>query len=183
MDVVKQGIESLRGSIEIHSTQGQGSRFRIRLPLTLAIIDGFLMTVNQGHYVVPLSMVTECVRLDERLAEDDSCLDLRGEVLPLIRLRQIFELEGQQPRRQNVVVVRMGEQKAGLVVDALKGELQTVIKPLGRVLEGLPGLSGTTILGTGEVALVLDVPTLLGQAARQAALRMAPAKTQAANST
>ncbi|WP_006788418.1 chemotaxis protein CheA [Thiorhodospira sibirica] len=166
MDVVKRSIEGLRGTIEIDSQAGQGSTFRIRLPLSLAIIDGFLMRVADGHYVVPLDMVLECVEFDPRkLTQGQAYLDLRGEILPLLRLREYYKLSGKRHGRQNVVVVQWGQRKAGFVVDELKGELQAVIKPLGPVFSALKGIAGSTILGSGEVALVLDVSTLLDQAA------------------
>jgi two-component system chemotaxis sensor kinase CheA len=166
MDVVRRNIEALRGTVEIESREGLGSTFRIRLPLTLAIIDGFLMGVADGHYVVPLDMVLECVELDaDRDASD--FLNMRGEVLPLLRLKQHLGLEGAATRRQNVVVVHYAGRKAGLVVDALKGEFQAVIKPLGQIFAQVRGISGSTILGSGEVALVLDVPSLLSEAAKE----------------
>ncbi|MBC2731913.1 chemotaxis protein CheA [Thiobacillus sp.] len=168
MDVVRRNIEALRGTVEIESREGVGSTFRIRLPLTLAIIDGFLMGVAGSHYVVPLDMVLECVELSGCGEHDAGCdyLNLRGEVLPLLRVKQHFDLEGRSSRRQNVVVVTAAGRKAGLVVDELKGELQAVIKPLGNLFERIRGISGSTILGSGEVALVLDVPTLMNEAAR-----------------
>jgi len=164
MDVVRRNIEALRGSVEIESQPGVGSTFRIRLPLTLAIIDGFLMGVADGHYVVPLDTVLECVELEAGRDERDF-LNLRGEVLPLLRLPQHLALQGRPLRRQNVVVVRCAGRKAGLVVDELKGEFQAVIKPLGQVFSRVRGISGSTILGSGQVALVLDVPALLDEAA------------------
>jgi two-component system chemotaxis sensor kinase CheA len=139
---------------------------RIRLPLTLAIIDGFLVGVCDSSFVVPLDMVVECVELTEaerRAAGDSSYINLRGEVLPFLRLRELFELPGQPGRRENIVVVRYGGQKAGLVVDRLMGEFQTVIKPLGALFSNIRGIGGSTILGSGEVALILDVPGLLKQ--------------------
>jgi len=168
MDVVRRNIEALRGTVQIESRAGEGSTFRIRLPLTLAIIDGFLMGVGDGHYVVPLDMVLECVEMNRACDQGRDCdyINLRGEVLPLLRVRQHFGFEGAAARRQNVVVVNVLGRKAGLVVDELKGEFQAVIKPLGRLFEKLRGISGSTILGSGEVALVLDVPSLLDDAAK-----------------
>jgi two-component system, chemotaxis family, sensor kinase CheA len=165
MDVVKRSIEALRGTVEIDSRAGLGTTMRIRLPLTLAIIDGFLMRVANVHQVVPLDMVLECVEVGELPAGQDY-FDLRGEVLPLLRLRQHFALDGALGRRQNVVVVQALGRKAGLVVDELKGELQAVIKPLGELFGAVRGLAGSTILGSGEVALVLDVPGLLDSVQR-----------------
>jgi two-component system chemotaxis sensor kinase CheA len=168
MDVVRRNIESLRGTVDVDSVPGEGTTFRIRLPLTLAIIDGFLMDVGSSSFVVPLEYVEECVELaenDRRLRR--GFIDLRGEVLPLVALRQHFKLGGRPGRRENVVVVRMGQQKVGLVVDALQGEQQTVIKPLGELFRHLSGISGSTILGTGQVALIIDVPGLVQFAERR----------------
>jgi len=166
MDVVKRGIEALRGSVEIESAAGLGSTIRIRLPLTLAIIDGFLMRVADVHLVVPLDMVLECVEIGAGLPPGQDYFDLRGEVLPLLRLREHFALQGQPGRRQNVVIVKTLGRKAGLVVDELQGQFQAVIKPLGELFASARGLAGSTILGSGEVALVLDVPSLLDSAQR-----------------
>lgn len=164
MDVVKRNITALRGTVELHSRPGEGTRVRIRLPLTLAIIDGFLVEVGSASYVVPLDMVQECVELteeDRQTAHARNYLNLRGEVLPLVFLRNHFGLNDNRSRRENVVVVRCAGQKAGLVVDELHGEYQTVIKPLGKLFSALRGISGSTILGNGAVALILDVSSLL----------------------
>ena len=165
MDVVRRNIEALRGTVDLDSVEGQGSTVRIRLPLTLAIIDGFLVGVGNATYVIPLDMVVECIELSaaDHDAGDKRYLNLRGEVLPYRRLREHFEVQGEAARRENIVVVRYGEAKAGLVVDRLLGEFQTVIKPLGRVFQHLQGIGGSTILGSGEVALILDVPGLMKQ--------------------
>ena len=163
MDVVRRNIQALRGTIDIESTLGKGVTMRIRLPLTLAIIDGFLVGVGGSAYVVPLNMVIECIELPARSTEqgDNNYLNLRGEVLPYLRLRDLFEVEGQAGRRENIVVVQYAGVKAGLVVDNLLGEFQTVIKPLGKMFGGVRGLGGFTIMGNGEVALILDVPRLM----------------------
>ncbi|NMZ16951.1 chemotaxis protein CheA [Pseudomonas rhodesiae] len=166
MDVVKRNITLLRGTVDLDSRPGQGTVVRIRLPLTLAIINGFLVGIDQATYVIPLDMVQECIELDEPQRDssrEQGYLDLRGEVLPLVHLRDHFNHEGPAARRQNVVVVRYAEHKAGLVVDDLLGEFQTVIKPLGKLFGALRGISGSTILGSGAVALILDVPALLNQ--------------------
>lgn len=166
MDVVKRNITLLRGTVDLDSQPGQGTIVRIRLPLTLAIINGFLVGIDQSTYVIPLDMVQECIELDEQdrqTSRDNGYLDLRGEVLPLVYLREHFNHEGPAARRQNVVVVRYAEHKAGLVVDDLLGEFQTVIKPLGKLFGALRGISGSTILGSGAVALILDIPALLNQ--------------------
>ncbi|MFK7702094.1 chemotaxis protein CheA [Pseudomonas caspiana] len=166
MDVVKRNITLLRGTVDLDSKPGQGTVIRIRLPLTLAIINGFLVGIGQSTYVIPLDMVQECVELsegDRQISREQGYLDLRGEVLPLVYLRDHFHHDGPAARRQNVVVVRYAEHKAGLVVDDLLGEFQTVIKPLGKLFGALRGISGSTILGSGAVALILDVPALLSQ--------------------
>jgi two-component system chemotaxis sensor kinase CheA len=165
MDVVRRNIQALRGTVHIESEPGMGSTMRIRLPLTLAIIDGFLVGVGNSAYVVPLDMVIECIELPTGQAAqgDNNYLNLRGEVLPYVRLRDQFEVEGQAGRRENVVVVQYAGHKAGLVVDTLLGEYQTVIKPLGKVFGGARGFGGFTIMGSGEVALILDVPRLMQQ--------------------
>ncbi len=159
MDVVRSNIRALRGSVEVHSEEGVGSRFTIRLPLTLAIIDGFLVGVESSSYVIPLEMVVECMELKDA-AVDRNYLNLRGEVLPFVRLRELFEIADEKPARENVVVVRSGNQKCGIVVDVLQGEFQTVIKPLGALFRHLRGIAGSTILGSGDVALILDVQAL-----------------------
>lgn len=182
MDVVRQNIESLRGLIDIKSGVGEGTEISIRLPLTMAIIDGFLVQVGSGSYVIPLDMVDECVEYTE-VAQDaydgSQHINLRGEIMPYLRLGEVFtQLDHAQSKeqstearedspnsadkpRENIVVARYGNKKAGLVVDELLGEHQTVIKPLGRIFENVQGLSGATILGNGEVAMIIDVPNLV----------------------
>ncbi|MCG5514035.1 chemotaxis protein CheA [Ectothiorhodospira shaposhnikovii] len=167
MDVVRRDIDALRGSVEIETRPGEGTTFRMRLPLSLAIIDGFLVRVAGNDYVVPLDTVLECLELPPIAeARGDNQLSLRGEILPLLRLAELFRLQGPRGRRRNVVVLHWAGRKAGLLVDELKGQLQAVIKPLGSLFSGLPGVSGSTILGSGEVALVLDVSGLMDLALR-----------------
>ena len=166
MDVVKSSIEALRGAIEIDSRQGEGTTFRIYLPLTLAIIDGFLISLANSFFVIPLDTVVECVEFPAQQF-DSGYLKLRGEVLPLLELRSMFDIPGSRARRSSVVVVRTVTTKVGVIVDALHGEQQTVIKPLGRLFGGLRGISGSTILGTGEVALILNVAALVADQTRR----------------
>ncbi|MSQ68082.1 MAG: chemotaxis protein CheA [Gammaproteobacteria bacterium] len=181
MDVVRRSIETLRGMIEIDSTEGLGTLVRIRLPLTLAIIDGFMVGLGAARYVLPLDVVVECMELSEAdrcFVSERGFINVRGAVLPVVRLRDAFALndatEGAAAhaqgavlsRRENIVVVRFGALKAGLVVDELFGEFQTVIKPLGKLFSYLQGISGSTILGSGEVALILDVPGLIKRVER-----------------
>lgn len=161
MDVVRSAIDQLRGTIEIDSVAGQGCTFRIRLPLTLAIIDGFLVSVGDDSFVIPLDMVTECMEAtDLPLDNGYGYLNLRGAPLPCITLDSHFGLDSKPARRRNIVVVSQGRLQAGLIVDQLHGELQTVIKPLGKMFQHLRGISGSTILGSGQVALILDIPSL-----------------------
>ncbi len=162
MDVVRRNIDDLRGTIDIESYEGSGTTFRIRLPLTLAIIDGFRVGVGAGSYVLPLDLVKECVDLGPFLeSAENHLVNLRGEVLPFLRLREVFGVKGAPPPREQVVVVQYGETRAGIVVDRLLGEFQTVIKPLGELFRQTKGIGGSTILGSGEVALILDVPQLV----------------------
>jgi two-component system chemotaxis sensor kinase CheA len=177
MDVVKRNIHALRGSVDVDSRAGIGTTVRIRLPLTLAIIDGFLVEVGRTSFVVPLDMVFECMQLstsEQRASRQVDYINLRGEVLPLIDLRSTFELGGAGGRRENVVVVHCNGKKAGLVVDTLLGQMQTVIKPLNKMFSQVRCLSGSTILGSGDVALIIDVSVLMEQASASAA--SAPAK-------
>jgi two-component system chemotaxis sensor kinase CheA len=162
MDVVKRNITALRGTVDISSAEGAGTTVIVRLPLTLAIIDGFLVGLDKSVFVIPLDMIEECVEFSCEPGRDYT--SLRGEVLPFVRMREMFEVEGEPPRRQSIVVVRHAGRRAGLVVDTLLGEFQTVIKPLGQLFSHIRCISGSTILGTGEVALILDVPALVQQA-------------------
>lgn len=175
MDVVKRNVTDLRGSIEVESSLGVGTTLRIRLPLTLAIIDGFLVGVGKSSFVIPLDRVVECVELPPGV-ENRDYMDLRGEVLPIIRLRDLFDISDERFRRSNVVIVEAGGNKTGLVVDRLFGEFQTVIKPLGKLFKHVRGIGGSTILGSGEVALIIDVPVLVGYYSQreQAAQRVVP---------
>lgn len=166
MDVVRRNIEALRGTVELDSRLGEGTQVTIVLPLTLAIIDGFLVGAGPDQYVIPLAQVAECVEMGAASGvkrHGEHYINLRGEVLPFIRLTELFENVDSAHRlehRESLVVVRFGHHKMGLVVDTLLGELQTVIKPLGKVFERLRGVAGATILGTGDIALILDVAEL-----------------------
>jgi len=174
MDVVKRNIEALKGDIEIESNEGEGTVVRLRMPLTLAIIDGFRVGVGSVGFVIPLDMVLECLDLPtDNSGSRQHYLNLRGEVLPYLPLRELFEVDAPLPSRQSVVVVQYGSQRAGLVVDSLEGELQAVIKPLGQLFRGVKGLAGSTILGNGAVALILDVPDLIHRAAQDERRRVA----------
>jgi two-component system chemotaxis sensor kinase CheA len=164
MDVVRRNIEALRGTVSLESNEGRGSRIEIRLPLTLAIIDGFLVGVGASKFVLPLDAVVEVIEnrpavnaLDDR---GRGFVELRGQVLPVVGLRELYTLDSPPPERASVVVLQAGGRRYGVVVDQLLGQHQTVIKPLGRMFRSLRGMSGSTILGNGEVALIFDVPSL-----------------------
>ena len=162
MDVVRRNIVSLRGTVEVASSEGLGSTFTIRLPLTLAIIDGFLLRVGHLGFIVPLDSVLECLEWQEsERIPGSSCIKLRGQAMPCIRLSELFGLGNSTSRRENVVIVACGKERVGLVVDQLAGQCQTVIKPLGELFRPLKGIAGSTVLGNGEVALIIDLQGLL----------------------
>lgn len=166
MDVVRRNIDALHGSVEIGSPPGAGATVTIRLPLTLAIIAGLAVGVENETYIVPLDAVVECLELtgDSPGRGGDGVMNVRGEALPYLRLRDVFGLLGSPENRENVVVVRHPDGLAGLAVDRLHGESQTIIKPLGTVFRSVPGIAGSAILGSGRVALILDVPGLIRMA-------------------
>ncbi len=164
MDVVHRAIDSLRGSIEITSAKGSGTTITIRLPLTLAIIEGLQVQVGDGYFVIPLSIVEECVELHARDKDenrDQQLVNLRGELVPYINLRRWFEIEGAPPPIEQIVITGVEGRRVGIAVDHVIGEHQTVIKSLGRVYRDAEGVSGATIRGDGTLALILDVPRLV----------------------
>jgi two-component system chemotaxis sensor kinase CheA len=168
MDVVKKTIEGLRGSLDITSNPGEGSVVSLRIPLTLAIIDGLLVRVGASRFVIPLANVEECVELSpaqDARSTGRSLITLRDELVPFIRLREQFKTGTAPDPHQKIVVVSTGQDRVGLVVDQILGDHQTVIKPLSGFHADLGSFSGATILGDGGVALILDIPTLvqLGQ--------------------
>ncbi len=170
MDVVMKSVKALRGGIAIASEPGKGTTFTIRLPLTVAIIDGFAVTAANETYVVPLESVSACMELPaSALASKGRVLDVRGDAIPYFRLRDVFKLKGDAVLRESVVLLEEDHARVGLAVDGLLGVTQVVIKSPGKLLEGRPGLAGSTILGTGRVAFILDVPGLLRMAAPMAA--------------
>jgi two-component system chemotaxis sensor kinase CheA len=172
MDVVRRNVEALRGSVTIDTEEGKGTTVTIRVPLTLAIIQGFKVGVAGEIYILPLDAVIECIELPPAETASGApfgVVALRGKPLPYLRLRRLFGTAGDAPARENVVVVQHGAHVAGIAVDALHGESSTVIKPLGTMFKGLPGVAGSSILGNGRVALILDVPGLLRETLRRAA--------------
>ena len=164
MDVVRRNIEALRGTVLLTSEAGQGSTIEIRLPLTLAIIDGFLVGVGESRFIFPLDAVVEVIENRPATADMDASgrgvVELRGQVLPVVSLRALYGLDSPAPERASVVVIQSGGQRFGVLVDQLLGQHQTVIKPLGRMFRSLRGMSGSSILGNGEVALIFDVASL-----------------------
>lgn len=178
MDIVRRQINALRGTVEVISAPGQGTRFVIRLPLTVAIIAGFRVSVGTDGYVLPLESVDECVDFSAVRAQEASggegLLNLRGAAVPFAQLRDLLGLApAAVSRRASVVIIRHGDARVGVVVDSLDGDGQAVIKPLAAVLNRPKGIAGSTILGDGRVALILDVPQLVELATRRARARSA----------
>jgi two-component system chemotaxis sensor kinase CheA len=164
MDVVKSSVEALRGSIEISSRKGIGTTITLKLPLTLAIIDGLLVKVGDGHFVLPLSIVEECVELtrdDIARSHGRRLTIVRKEIVPYIRLRERFQINGNSPDVEQIVVTGSNGSRVGFAVDKVIGEHQTVIKNMGKMYRNVQTISGATILGDGTVALIVDVPKLV----------------------
>jgi two-component system chemotaxis sensor kinase CheA len=164
MDVVRREVEALRGTVSIDSRRGEGTTVTIRVPLTLAIIDTFLVGTASETYVIPLEFILECLELpswERDKAAGRGVINVRGKAVPYIRLRELLALEELAADRESIVLVRHGDGMVGLVVDRLIGQQQAVIKPLGKPLQKLPGIAGSTILGDGRVALILDVSAFL----------------------
>jgi two-component system chemotaxis sensor kinase CheA len=168
MDVVKRTIESLRGGIDVISVEGTGSTVVLRIPLTLAIIDGLLVRVGSGRYVIPLAAVEECIELsleEDLRSRSRSFVTLRDRLVPFLRLRELFQSDTRPDPHQKIVVIATGAERVGLVVDQIIGSHQTVIKPMSLLHRDVTTFAGATILGDGGVALILDVGALvaLGQ--------------------
>ncbi|MBX5131724.1 chemotaxis protein CheA [Rhizobium lentis] len=177
MDVVKKTVEELRGAIDIVSVPGQGSEVSLRIPLTLAIIDGLLVRVGTGRYVIPLSAVEECLELsleEDLRSRGRSFISLRDSLVPFLRLRDLFRTGTKPDVHQKVVVISTGTERVGLVVDQIIGDHQTVIKSMSKLHNDVATFSGATILGDGSVALILDVGHLVAAGQQQEAqLRVA----------
>lgn len=182
MDVVRRTIDSLRGSIEIESKPGLGTSVTLRLPLTLAIIEGLLIEVAGERYTLPMPTVQEIVELPPEKAQARRAgdfLDIRGRFVPFLRLRSLFDCPGQPGAAQNVVIVQSGETRVGIVVDRIVGTNQTVIKQMSKLHAGVRAVSGATILGDGSVALILDVQHLVGMGRLQGEPGQAPKEVAA----
>jgi len=173
MDVVKRNVEALQGSIDIKSEAGVGSEFKIRLPLTLAIIDGFHVEAKGTHFIIPQATIIECIDLaNHQDIKGRHCINLRGEMIPYLNMAEIFNLTSnseepleetmlQAAQKRELVIVQFGSDVAGIAVDTLNGEIQTVVKPLGPIFNALKGIGGSSLLGNGEIAFILDVPQLI----------------------
>ena len=178
LDVVRDAVRALRGTVTVESTPGKGTAFIFRLPLTLALIDGLLVETAGGKYVVPLAQVEECVALNGQrsaLADDRPCIAVRGELVPMVSLRNLFRADGPLPPRQELLLTRHAGQRVGVAVDRLLGRVQAVIQSLGEGLHDVGRFSGATILGDGSVSLILDLSALVSESrfAEQSA-RMSP---------
>jgi two-component system chemotaxis sensor kinase CheA len=172
MDVVKRGIQDLRGTIEVDSVRGSGTTITLKIPLTLAIIESLLVKIGESHFVLPLAMVEECVELtreDVAASHGRHLANIRGNLTPYISLREQFDIQGERPDIEQIVIASVNGTRIGFVVDFVVGEHQTVIKPLGRLYQDIKGVSGATILGDGSVALILD-PGVLTHCAEMAEL-------------
>ena len=165
MDVVKSKIESLNGTIDIETERGKGTKVNISLPLTLAIIQALLVTVGDEQYAIPLHSIDETTSLfpeQIKTIRNQEVMFLREMILPLVRVDRLLDVpSANQSKELFVVVVHKGEQRWGLVVDTLVGQQEIVIKPLGNLLSGIPGVAGATILGNGQVSIILDVNSLV----------------------
>ncbi|HMN02849.1 MAG TPA: chemotaxis protein CheA [Geobacter anodireducens] len=172
MDVVKKAIDALRGTIDITSERGKGSTITIKLPLTLAIIESLLVKIGTDCFVMPLSIVEECIELtreDVANAHGRNLANVRDQIIPYILLRERFRIPGELPEIEQIVITSIQGSRIGFVVDDVIGEHQTVIKSLGKMYKDVKGLSGATILGDGSVALILDVPHLVREVEREQA--------------
>ena len=172
MDVVKRAIDGLRGSIEVASVRGEGTEITVRIPLTLAIIESLLVKIGKDHFMLPLSLVDECVELtreDISRAHGRHLAHVREQLVPYIPLRERFCIAGEVPEVEQIVITEVNGVRVGFVVDQVIGGHQTVIKSLGRAYKNTEGISGATILGNGSVALILDVPRLVQSVEQEAA--------------
>ncbi|GAB6387806.1 chemotaxis protein CheA [Stutzerimonas marianensis] len=168
LDVVRTVVNDLRGEIEVESIQGAGTLFRLRVPLTLAIINGFEFGIGTERFVVPLESVLECQEWQGPTGQIRGSFTRHGRLLPSLDLAALFNNRGSTGARRNALVVSYGKEIGALVVDDLHGEVQTVVKPLGPIFRQLPGISAAAVLGSGQIALVLDVAHLFHNVMQQA---------------
>ena len=173
MDVVRRSVEALRGTVAVTSQSGVGTTVTLRLPLTMAIIDGLLVRIGQSFFVLPLATTLECIELtrqDVEKANGKHVANVRGEIIPYVRLREYFTIHAERPEREQIMVTETEEGRCGFVVDQVLGDHQTVIKNLGRFYRHMQVISGATILGNGTVALILDPHRLFQDAIRTTSL-------------
>ena len=171
MDVVKRSIENLRGEVFIDSETDKGTTITVRLPMTLAIIEGLMVAVSDEKYVIPLSHVEDCIEYEANESttsqgQNQTAADLirvRDKLVPFVSLREWFDVGGERPEIEQIVLVRMRDQLFGLCIDHVVGQHQTVIKNLGKLFKGKTGLAGATILGDGGVAMIIDVNQLVSE--------------------
>ncbi|HEX2956835.1 MAG TPA: chemotaxis protein CheA [Chitinispirillaceae bacterium] len=160
MDVVKRNIEAIRGEVTVESQSGLGTTVKMKLPITLAIIDGLLFTVGDEIFVINISSVSECMELTPEIrsaAGEQNILRLREAVVPFVSLRDIFNIQGKPPEHEQIIIVHTHDQTLGFVVDSVEGKHQTVVKTTGRLFSNVKEVIGATILGDGRIALILDV--------------------------
>jgi two-component system chemotaxis sensor kinase CheA len=171
MDVVKRQIDQLRGSVQIASEEGKGTNITLTLPLTLAIIEGLLVQVAENRFILPMCSVTENVELpghERKTKNGRNVFSVRGNLLPYVDLRALFQIAGDSPEIERIVIVKHEEQRVGFVVDRVLGTHQTVLQPLGRFLRNVTVASGSTIMGDGGVALILDIASIINLADQHA---------------
>lgn len=164
MDVVKREIDKLGGIIQIESSRNRFTRFTISLPLTLAIINGLMIDVGGTYFILPLSHIVECTELKENIGGMPNRKDvllLRGDIIPFFRLREIFEIVDEKPIKEHIIITDFEKSRIGFVADKIVGDIQTVIKPLGKNYKHHEGVSGATVLGDGTIAFILDIPGLI----------------------
>jgi len=164
LDVVRKQIEKLNGTVSIWSEKGKGTKFTVKLPLTLAIIQGLLVRVGHEVYVIPITSVIDSHRIkptDIKIIDNYEVFNVRKDVISLLRLSRLFGVHSEEGQFQFIVVVGSGDKKMGLLVDSLIGEEDVVIKPLKDSYTTSPGIAGATILGDGKVSLIIDVSQLL----------------------
>jgi two-component system chemotaxis sensor kinase CheA len=186
MDVVKRQIDALRGSLTVASEEGKGTRIALSLPLTLAIIEGLIVQVGGDQFIIPMAAITENVELEhtQRMQKNGrNVVVVRGELIPYIDLRAAFQVEGDAPEIEKVVIVHHGDDRVGLVVDRVLGTHQTVLQPLGKFLRNIEVVSGATIMGDGRVALIFDIAAVVQFVGRQAQQALSDASNTASQAT
>jgi two-component system chemotaxis sensor kinase CheA len=161
LDAVKKTIESIRGRISVETAAGTGTTFRITIPLSLSMMNGLMVELGEGFYILPIDSVIETLEMPDGSTLSNGCMQLREHVLPCIGLREVLAIESDPPSRPYVVVVRYEDARIGLVVDRIIGETRTVIKPLGKLYQHVTTISGVSILGDGSIALFLEIDKLL----------------------